>query len=146
VWTYKRNVRQRSILLLLSKPQTLESIFKKLQIVDHEEIMEIINNLASEGFIEIGSGSLPPATAPALAANIQLLDGIIISEGKFLLVDFCVDSFGTQSQQFVDELGSCKDEKNLQTCLKKIYAAAEEHCPDRLSVLMKIVAEINATA
>jgi hypothetical protein len=142
----KLSVRQRSILLLLGKPQTLEYIFKKLQIFDHEEIMEVISNLSSEGFVEVSGGTMPRATAPASGGNIQLLDGIIISEAKFLLVDFCVDSFGKHSQKFVDELGGCKNERHLQTCLKNIRMATEEHSPDRLAVLLKVIADINATA
>jgi hypothetical protein len=142
----KLRVRQRSVLLLLGTPQTLDYIFKKLQIVDHEEITEVINNLSDEGFVEISGGTMPRATAPALGGNIQLLEGIIISEAKFLLVDFCVDSFGKRSQKFVDELDSCKNEKHLQTCLKNICVATEEQSPDRLAVLLKVIAEINATA
>jgi hypothetical protein len=144
--TYKLRVRQRSVLLLLGTPQTLDYIFTKLQIVDHEEITEVINNLTDEGFVEIGSGTMPRAAASALGGNIQLLDDIIISEAKFLLVDFCVDSFGKRSQKFVDELDSCKNEKHLQTCLKNICAATEEQSPERLAVLLKVIVEINATA
>ena len=89
---------------------------------------------------------MPRATAPALGGNVQLLEGIIISEAKFLLIDFCVDSFGKRSQKFVDELDGCKNEKHLQTCLKNICVATEEHSPDRLAVLLKVIADINATA
>jgi hypothetical protein len=130
----------------LGTPQTLDYILKKLQIVDHEEIAEVINNLSDEGFIEVSGGTMPRAPAPASGGNIQLLEGIIISEAKFLLVDFCVDSFGKRSQQFVDELESCKNEKHLQTCLKNICVATEEQRPDRLAVLLKVMDEINATA
>jgi hypothetical protein len=143
---YKLGLRQRSILILLGTPKTLEDIFKRQEIFAHEEIVEVINNLVNEGFVEVSGGTLPRATAPATDGNIQLLDGIIISEAKFLLIDFCVDSFGTQSQKFVDELGDCKNGKYLQACVKNIYAATKEHSPDRLPVLLKIIAEINATA
>ena len=142
----KLSVRQRSILLLLGKPQTLKYIFQKQEMFDHEEIMEVISNLSNEGFVEVSGATMPRATAPASGGNIQLLDGIIISEAKFLLVDFCVDIFGKHSQKFVDELGGCKNEKHLQTCLKNIRIAAEEHSPDRLAVLLKVIADINATA
>ncbi len=144
--TYKLNIRQRSVLILLGKPQTVEYILQKQQLLNQDEVIEIINQLVSEGFVEVSGGSMPRSSAPAASGNIQLLEGIVISEAKFLLVDFCVDSFGTQSQAFVDELGGCKNEKNLQLCLKNIYAAIETHSPDRLPALMKIVGEINATA
>lgn len=144
--TCKLGVRQRGILLLLGKPQTLEYIFIKLQIFDHEEIMEVISNLSNEGFVEVRGGAMPRATAPTSGRNIQLQDGIIISEAKFLLVDFCVDSFGKHAQKLMDELDGCKNEKHLQTCLKNIHAAIEEHNPSRLAVLLKVITDINATA
>jgi len=147
--THKINIRHRSVLILLGKPQTIENILQKQQLFNHDEVIEIINQLVREGFVEVSGGAMPLTTAPASPAtggNIQLLEGFIISEAKFLLVDFCVDSFGTQSQAFVDELGACKNETSLQVCLKKIYAAIERQSPDRLPVLMKIIREINATA
>jgi hypothetical protein len=144
---YKLNIRLRSVLILLGKPQTLEYVLQMRQaLFNHEEIIELINELANEGFVHVNGGTVPRATSPVSGGKIQLLDGIIISEAKFLLVDFCVDSFGTQSQTFVDELGGCKNEKNLQLCLKNIYAATEMHSPDRLPGLLKIIEEINATA
>jgi hypothetical protein len=144
--TYKLNIRQRSVLILLGKPQTIDYILQKQQLFNQDEVMEIINQLVSEGFVAVSGGTIPGASAPTSGGNIQLMEGIVISEAKFLLVDFCVDSFGTQSQTFVDELGGCKNEKNLQLCLKNIYAAIETHSPDRLPALMKIIGEINATA
>lgn len=144
--TYKINIRQRSVLILLGKPQTIEYILQKQQLFDQDEVLEIINQLVSAGFVEVSGGAIPRPSIPASGGIIQLLEGIVVSEAKFLLVDFCVDSFGTQSQTFVDELGGCKNEKNLQLCLKNIYAAIEAHSPDRLPVLMKIIGEINATA
>ncbi|OIQ99481.1 hypothetical protein GALL_184180 [mine drainage metagenome] len=146
--TYKVNIRQRSVLILLGKPQTVEYVLQKQQqLFNRDEVIQIVNELAGEGFVDINGGTVARAAASlSSGSNIQLLEGIIISEAKFLLVDFCVDSFGTQSQTFVDELGGCKNEKNLQLCLKNIYAATEANSPDRLSILLKIIEEINATA
>lgn len=144
---YKLNVRLRSVLILLGKPQTIEYILQMRQaLFNHEEIIELINDLVDGGFVSVDGGAIPRAEVSSSGGNIQLVDDIIISEAKFLLVDFCVDSFGTQSQTFVDEIGGCKNEKNLQLCLKNIYAATEKHSPDRLPVLLKIIEEINATA
>ena len=145
--TYKINIRLRSVLILLGKPQTIEYVLQKQQLLDREEVISIITQLVTEGFVDAEGGVIPRATrASAPGGNIQLLEGIVISEAKFLLVDFCVDSFGTQSQTFVDELAGCRNEKNLQLCLKNIYAAIEMHSPDRLPVLVKIIGVINATA
>jgi hypothetical protein len=144
--TYKLNIRQRSVLILLGKPQTIEHILQTHQIFKQDEIVELINHLANEGFVDVNGETLSRATTPASGGNIQLKDGIIISEARFLLVDFCVDNFGTQSQTFVDEIGGCKNEKNLQLCLKNIYNAAEKQNPESLPALLKIIEEINKTA
>ena len=144
--TYKIHIRQRSVLILLAKPQSVEYILQKQQLFKQDEVFEIINQLINEGFVEINGGGMQRSSAPIAGGNMQLLEGIIISEAKFLLVDFCVDSFGTKSQAFVDEIGGCKNEKSLQLSLGNIYSAIETQSPDRLPLLMKIVAEINATA
>jgi hypothetical protein len=57
-----------------------------------------------------------------------------------------VDCFGTQSQKFVDELGECKNKKSLELCLQYIYETTETLNPDNLTLLSKIIREINATA
>jgi hypothetical protein len=144
---HKINVRQRSVLILLGTPQTVEHVIgKRVALFSHDEILELIIELIDGGFVSVDG---EPAARPAASASgeiIQIADDIVISEAKFLLVDFCVDSFGTQSQKFVDQLGGCKNEKNLQLCLKNIYAVTENECPGRLPVLMRVIAEINKTA
>lgn len=142
---FKLSVRHRSVLIVLGKPQTIEHILQMQQIYHHDEIIETINDLVNEGFVAVNGTAILRATTSAPSGNIQLVDGITISEAKFLLIDFCVDSFGTQSQKYVDELGGCKNEKCLQLCLAEIYAATEIRSPDRLPALLEIVKEINAT-
>ena len=97
---------------------------------------------------------LRASTAPAATlANItvdatlfDLDDEIILSEAKFLLVDFCVDSFGTQSQAFVDEISACRSAESLSACLRKIFSAAEVQCTERLPILVEVIKAINETA
>jgi hypothetical protein len=143
----KINARQRSVLILLATPQTVEHVIGKREaLFTHDEILEVIVELVDGGFISVAG---EPAARPVVSASgeiIRIVDDIIISEAKFLLVDFCVDSFGTQSQKFVDQIGACKNEKNLQLCLKNIYAITEIKSPERLPALMNVIAEINKTA
>jgi hypothetical protein len=75
-----------------------------------------------------------------------LQEGIIVSEAKFLLVDFCVSSFGRQSQEYTDEIAKCKTEQSLGVCLNNIYAVTQNYCPERLPNLLVTIAEINRTA
>jgi hypothetical protein len=86
---------------------------------------------------------MPGASA---ATHLHLDDEVILSEAKFLLTDFCVDSFGTQSQVFVDGIRGCKSVKDLRFHTNDIYTATGKFCPDRLPTLLAVIEEINATA
>ena len=83
---------------------------------------------------------------PSSGGAFYLKEDIILSEAKFLLTDFCVDCFGTQSQSFVDEISESKNVKSLLHCLRSIHAATEKQFPQQLSVLQDVVREINETA
>ncbi|SFN78170.1 hypothetical protein SAMN05660284_02243 [Formivibrio citricus] len=154
---YKLSIRKRSVLILLEKPQTVEYVIQK-SVFHKDEILEEINSLIRDGFLT-ASGDVPggaPAAKPSEAqaaaggasggGNFQLSDDIILSEAKFLLVDFCVDTFGTQSQSYVDEIGECKNAKNLYLSLRNIYAATEKQYPNRVAALLGVIKEINETA
>lgn len=153
---YKLSIRKRSVLILLEKPQTVEYVLQK-SVFHQDEIIEEINSLVREGFVT-ASGVTPDAVAqPAkmeakstagelTGGNFHLEEEVILSEAKFLLVDFCVDTFGTQSQVYVDEIGECKNVKNLYLSLRNIYAATEKQHPNRLPVLLGVIKEINETA
>lgn len=149
---YKLNIRKRSVLILLDKPQTIEQVLHRT-VFPEQEIVEEIQTLVRDGFIEMsrGGAQIPAAPAPAplpppSAGGFALLDDIIISEAKFQLVDFCVDSFGTRSQAFVDEIRACKNAQEIDLYLRHIVATAEKLCPERLPLLQSLVKEINATA
>lgn len=151
---YKLSIKKRSILLLLGKPQSMEYILQKT-VFNHDEIMTEIEELTRDGFITVsgngGAKQAPPPVSKATPAtgsgnHFQLNDEIILSEAKFLLVDFCVDTFGTQSQAFVDELRECKDVSNFSYCLRKIYAETEKKFPQRLPILVGVINDINETA
>jgi hypothetical protein len=141
--TYKVNVKYRSVLIHLgSKPQSVEHTLHIQSVFKPEEVIDAISDLIRDGFVAVHEAE---AAAPS-AADLRLQEGIIVAESKFLLVDFCVNSFGTQSQMFTDEIGKCKNEQSLRVCLKNIYAVTQDSCPDRLPSLLKTVAEINQTA
>jgi len=144
---HKVNVRLRSVLILLGTPQTVEQVISKRQaLFSTDEILEIILELVDGGFVSAEGEPIPRPVVSASGEIIQIADDIIVSEAKFLLVNFCVDSFGTKSQTFIDQIGACKTVKNIQLCLKNIYAVTESQIPDRLPDLMKVITEINKTA
>jgi hypothetical protein len=144
---YKLNIRLRSMLILLANPKSLEHIQDmRRDIFSSDEVTELVHELMSGGFIAADGEPVPQATVTLPGANSQLADGIIISEAKFLLVDFCVDSFGTQSKTFVDEIGTCKNARHMSLCLNRIFSATQMQCPGRMHVLLQVIACINNTA
>ncbi|HWR81429.1 MAG TPA: hypothetical protein VN303_14655 [Pseudomonas sp.] len=141
------------MLILLDTPKSIQHILDKSVFPD-SEVLEEINTLIREGFISVSGEAAAPhsdASRPVQAAaasgdRIHLEDEIILSEAKFLLTDFAVDSFGTHSQAFVNEIRACKGVKDLRLCLSTIFAAAEKQCPQQLPALLGLVREINETA
>lgn len=157
---YKLSIKKRSVLILLECPQSIDYILKKT-VFHRDEILEEISGLVDGGFVSVVAGEVPrpaassPATVagsgpvtvtPSSGGAFYLKEDIILSEAKFLLTDFCVDCFGTQSQSFVDEISESKNVKSLLHCLRSIHATTERQCPQQLSVLQDVVREINETA
>lgn len=150
--TNKLDVRKRSLLLLLEQPRTLEHLLKKT-VLHPEEADGEVQSLLRDGFIAAGgaaAGAAPglaaaqPPSAPG--AGFQLNAEIVVSEAKFLLIDFCVDSFGTNSETFCNDIRACHSVAAISASLGVIVAAAGKQCPDRLPALRKLIEEINATA
>jgi len=124
------------------------------------EFLSEIDALVLDGFVaQIGDSvsrsnepDIAERAAPDRATNgsIHLDDEIILSEAKFLLVDFSADAFETQSRAFIDEIidgiYACKSVKDFRLRLSAIFAATEKLCPDRLPVLLELVKKINETA
>jgi hypothetical protein len=142
------NERLRNVLIQLATPQTVEQIINTRAGNNNQaEVVQLIIELINGGFVAKDGGTMAsPVVTSASGGSVQLTDGFILSEAKFLLVDFCVDSFGTQAQTFIDQLDGCKNATGLQLCLKNIHAATQSECSDRLPALMKAIAEINKTA
>ena len=152
---YKLDMKKRSLLILLDKPQTVDHLIRKT-VLRLEEFLTEINTLVQEGFVasigdatprvETPASIKPSAPASAGGTRIHLDDEIVLSEAKFLLTNFAVDSFGTRSQVFVDGIRSCKSVRDLRLHAKEIFAATEKYCPDQLPTLLAVIEEINATA
>lgn len=161
---YKLGMKKRSLLILLDKPQTVEHILSK-SVMHREESLSELEALIQEGFISIGgSSAIPsgvrsadPAAAQSAAVGnrppanvgdttIHIDDEIVLSEAKFLLTNFSVDSFGTQAQAFVSEIRACKTVSDLRLRLSSIFLAAEKQCPQQIPALIALIQEINETA
>ena len=169
--TFKLGIKLRSVLLLLQHPQTVEFTVQK-SVFPKEEIVGAIGTLLESGFIapdpagqsggEVGSAEKPPAAAalspltnapaatpvaPALtASDLTLNDEIMLSEAKFLLIDFCVDCFGMQCEKLTDDIRVSKSIGGLRVVLKELASAIGTHKPAQLITLREIVRQINETA
>jgi len=154
---YKLSMKKRSVLILLDKPKPLNHVLAK-SVFPRNEAIEEIEALIQDGFIASRgaiaalrpAAPISPAVVPAVLsvadATFDLDDEIIVSEAKFMLTDFLVDSFGTQSQPFVDAIRACKKVQDIRLCLSGILAATEKQCPNRIPVLLGLIKEINETA
>lgn len=149
---YKLSLKKRSVLILLDQAQTIDYILRK-SVFPREEIVEEIRALLHDAFIAIygdetrRSDDKPKLAATPTADGAFLLDPeISLSEAKFLLIDFCVDRFGTQSDTLVEQIRACKREKDLSFCLGKTFAVVEKQCPASLPDLRQLVGKINETA
>lgn len=149
--TYKLDLRKRSLLILLNTPQTIEHLLQKT-VLQPKDFLQEVKALLHAGFVDtIGDVGPNAAAPPALAktvtdAQIHLLDDIILSEAKFLLTNFSVDSFGTQSQALADSIRACKSVSDLRPQVNAIAAKTEMLCPAQLPTLIAVILEINATA
>ena len=143
----KLSFRKRSVLILLDKLQTVEHVLHKT-VFPKDEIVSDIQELIRDGFVAVSGADTTSQVleAAGLGDRLHLDDEIIVSEAKFLLTDFSVDSFGMQSETISNQVRACKDVRELRLCLSGIYSLTEKQCPDRLRVLLKIVLEINETA
>lgn len=134
---YKLDMKKRSLLILLGRPQSIEYLASKTVLLQ-EEFNATIIALIQDGFVATGEVAAGPA--------IHIEDDVILSEAKFLLTNFCVDSFGTDSQTFADTIRSCKNVNDVRHHLNTILAAAEKRCPAQIPTLHNVIREINATA
>ena len=171
--TFKLGIKLRSVLLLLSKPQSVQYAFQK-SVFPKEEVQEAIDALVQQGFVVLedappasAAPSAPaaaPAAPPAPAAPVPLaaqaaaaqpaamrddwhLDPeIILSEAKFLMIDFCVDCFGMQAEKLTEDIRACKAVGALGNLLKELIIMVGKQKPDQLNALRDTVRKINETA
>lgn len=141
---FKLSIRKRSVLVSLETPHTVQHILDR-SVFQEDEILDEIRNLLDGGFIAL-EGSELAASGKLERDRFELEEDIVLSEAKYLLIDFCVDSFGTHAQSFANGIRICKTPEALGKYLKTIAEAAGRACPDRLPTLFRIIQEINETA
>jgi hypothetical protein len=155
---YKLSMKKRSVLILLQEARTIQYVLDRA-VLDAKELLDEIVDLGKEGFLKLGGEnasvgvSVPsnkaeqPKISPArLEGGLDIHEEIILSEARFLMVDFCVDVFGTGSQTFVDKLGSCKSVGQFTECVKQICEATKSKHPEKIQAFEVVLKEINKTA
>lgn len=142
---YKLSIRKRSVLVSLETPHTVAQVVER-SVFQEDEILDEIRTLTGEGFVSMEGAEAAPRHGDQQRGRFELNDAIVLSEAKYLLIDFCVNSFGTHAQTFADGIRVCKTAESLAKSLETLAKAAEKQCPDRLPALFKIIQEINETA
>lgn len=141
---YKLSIRKRSVLVSLETPHSVAQVLERT-VFQEDEILDEIGALLQEGFIA-PEGTEHAAQGKHERDRFELDEDIVLSEAKYLLIDFCVDSFGTHAQSFANGIRVCKTPEALGKYLRTIAGAAQKECPDRLPRLYGIIQEINETA
>ena len=164
--THRLGIKLRSVLLLLSKPQPVDFVLKK-SAFPLEEALMVIDTLTRQGFIVVDDMSLPgpvaaeapsalkghalpplfpiPPSDPSDLTDWRLGPEIILSEAKFLLIDFCVDSFSTLSEKLAENIRACQSVGELGDLLTGLTSLVNGRKPDRLAALRETVRKINET-
>lgn len=148
---YKLNLKKRSILILLDKPVTIEYLLSKT-VFPQNDIVEELGYLVQEKFVLTSAeavltsfGQKAASTPHQTDGKLKLYEGFTLSEAQFLLIDFCVDSFKTDSQAIIDEINRGTNANDIRLCLEKIIKRVSENCAERLPILLEVVNEINRT-
>jgi hypothetical protein len=171
--TYRLDVKLRNILFLIQKGSaTFESILQN-SIFPPDEVVDRVRSLVNEKFIALSGGSppaeaeraaAPAAPAPADAAagpstglraptripaaqSFPALDpGASLSQARFLLCDFCLDTFGTKGQDRIDAVNGATGMGAVQRVLDDIYEDLRaRNARDAITALAARVREINET-
>lgn len=160
--TMRLGIKPRSVLLLLTHPQTIEFVLQKSVFPDGD-ILETIDTLVQTGFIalvEEASRPAPPAneavvaapvptrceSAPVVTGDFSLDEEINLPEARFLLIDFCVDCFGMQAEALGEAIRNSKSVGALRVELTELQGMVNARKPEQRDALREIVRAINATA
>jgi hypothetical protein len=149
--SYKLSLKKRSILIFLDKPVSIEYLLTKTPF-PQEEILEEIQLLVHDEFIVLRRDNAPIGNFKTASheqpanGKFDLVDEAMLSEAKFMLIDFCVDTFNTKSEKMVDEIRASNNINGIRQCLKTIAAATKNKYPDRFEILLSVIDEINQTA
>lgn len=147
---FRLNIRRRSILLLLEQPRSSEAIAERSPLAVSDLNAELAA-LSAEGFVHIAGQAAaawhpPPVPVASTAGGLVIHDGIVQSEARFLLVNFCVDTFGPGAQPFVTALEECRSTAQFASCTRQISEHVKQRYPQQLAAFVQVVQEVNATA
>jgi hypothetical protein len=151
--TYRLDIKLRSLLVLIQKcSPTLEAVLQK-SIFPRDEAMERLRSLVKEQFVVLDGGAVreaPPAISaskapPAAAGGAAALEpGISLSQARFGLGDFCLDTFGIEAQHLIDAINTAGDIAALQRVINDLVARARlRRQEDLLAALRQRIRDIN---
>ena len=92
------------------------------------------------------AASASPAAAALPRGDWEIDPEIILSEAKFLLIDFCVDCFGMQSEKLTEDIRACKTPATFGNLLRELVGMVSAQKPDQIGKLKATVRSINETA
>lgn len=143
--THRLAIRMRCVLLLLQKPRPVTELLQKLAI-PADEVILVINSLLQHEFVRVGEAADRTADVEGdWNAETAIGDGILLSEAKFLLIDFCVDCFGTRSQKYAEEIRKCQSAERFRQLVGELYSRSKEFGPSGVFAFQETIRRISET-
>jgi len=154
--TYRLDIKLRSLLVLVQKcSPTVEAILQK-SLFPRDEALERLRGLVKDQFVALDHGGSieAPATinggsaaraAPQAESGYPVLEpGVSLSQARFGLSDFCLDTFGVEAQPLIDVISAAVDIAGLQGVVDQLVARARKGRQDSLLAALKAqVRDIN---
>lgn len=84
----------------------------------------------------------------SVAANkaMAIKPSVRISEGIFMLSDFCIDHLDVKAAEFIEKIERVRDVKSLQAVVSEIFSALNAKSNDKNAALFKVIESINRSA
>ena len=153
---YKLNMKKRNVLILVQQPRTIQYVMDRA-VFDAKELIDEIVSLVKEGFLKLSGESTAHAAAASskpvekakpipFDGNLTIREDIVLSEARFLMADYCVEVFRTNSTQYVEKLSACKTVDEFAQCAKEICEVTKSAYPEYAETFQTVLKEINQSA
>ncbi|RJX32111.1 MAG: hypothetical protein C4516_05615 [Oxalobacter sp.] len=151
---HRLNLKKRSVLLLLkNNQQNPISFFEAVKrgVLPAAEMRPVVEELVKEEFVRLEGegGAAVSITQPVAAVPVPVPgfdESINLSEARYLLNDFCLNTFKTQAARYAQPLAGCKTAETLYAFVKDLREKLVTASPSSIEKLDMVIQEIKDSA